>query len=137
MLTFDAEMKFYRSILSIGFIALVLFSSSNVMVGLHFCGNDVSVALFEKAQCGMEMKAPPCHQQQRSCCDDELVVHQAQDFKDTINEFQFQPQLIAELVPSIEISEIIAEASNRYELSVYHPPLRSADLTVSNQVFRI
>lgn len=130
-------MKLYRSILAIGFILLTLVSSSNFMVGLHFCGDEVGVALFAKAECGMEMNVPPCHRQQQSCCDDELIVHQGQDFKNTINEFNFQPQLIAELVLPTVISEVISKTSAQFDLSVYHPPLRSSDITVSNQVFRI
>lgn len=130
-------MKVYRSILAIGFMLLTLVSSTNFMVGLHFCGNEVGVALFAKAQCGMEMNVPLCHRQERSCCDDELIVHQAQDLKNTFNEFQFQPQLIGELVLPIVISEVISKASSQFELAVYHPPLWSTDLTVSNQVFRI
>lgn len=130
-------MKLYRSILAIGFMLLTLVSSTNFMVGLHFCGDEVGVALFAKAECGMEMNVPPCHRQERSCCDDELIVHQGQDFKNTINEFQFQPQLIAELISPVVVSEIISEANNQYNPDVYRPPLRATDLTVSHKVFRI
>jgi hypothetical protein len=130
-------MKIYRSILSLGFAMLVLISSSSFMVGLHFCGDEIGLALFSKAECGMEMKMPPCHQAANSCCDDEVIIHQGQDFKNTINEFQFQPQLIAELVSPIVISEIISETSSQFEFAVYHPPLRATDLTVSHQTFRI
>jgi len=107
------------------------------MVGLHFCGDEVGVAMFSKAECGMEMNVPPCHKQERSCCDDELIVHQAQDFKNTINEFQFQPQLITEIVLPVVLSEVISKTSNQFDLSIYHPPIWSSDLIVTNQIFRI
>ena len=130
-------MKVYRNILSIGFILLTLVSSSNFMVGLHFCGDEVGVAFFSKAECGMEMNVPPCHRQEKSCCDDEVIVHQGQDFKNTINEFQFQPLQIAGLVSPVVIAEILSESASRFELNIYHPPLRTIDLTISQQVFRI
>jgi hypothetical protein len=130
-------MKLYRTILSLGFFLLTLISSTNFMVGLHFCGDEIAVAMFTKAECGMEANIPPCHRPQHACCDDELIVHEAQDFKNTFNEFQFQPQLIAELVLPTVLSEVITKTSSQFDLSVYHPPLRATDLTVSHQVFRI
>ena len=107
------------------------------MVGLHFCGDEIRVAMFSKAECGMEMKTPPCHRAESSCCDDEVIIHEGQDFKNTINEFDFQPELIAELTSAVAISEVINETSSQFDLAGYQSPLRTPDLTVSLQNFRI
>lgn len=132
-------MKTYRSILSMGFCLLVLLSSSSFMIGFHLCGGDVqNVTLFSKATaCPMEKQLPPCHRQEKSCCDDEIVIHEAQDFKNSITEFSFHPELISEVASPILVSQIISETAGQNNFTHYHPPLRATDLTVSHQVFRI
>jgi hypothetical protein len=135
-------MKQYRSILSAAFAILVLFSSSNFMVGLHLCGGHVQkVALFTKAEgCAMEKKMPPCHKHMsKPCCEDETIVHTAQDFKVNTNQISIaappvlniiqQPILIAEIIPT----SIISVKHYAY----YDPPIRPTDITVDLQVFLI
>ena len=135
-------MKQYRSILSSAFAILVLFSSSSFMVGLHLCGGHVQkVALFTKAEaCAMEKKMPPCHKHMsKPCCQDEIIVHTAQDFKVNTNQISIavppvfdiiqQDILIAEIIPTSVIS------TKHY--AYYDPPIRPTDLTVDLQVFLI
>ena len=133
-------MKFCRPILSLGFAALVFVSGSSFMVGLHFCGGKVqNIALFSKADgCDREKQLPPCHKHETPpCCQDETVVHQGQDFKNTITEISFSTPLIAELSAPVLISEIISSNTSSSSYTYYDPPCRTRDLVVSLQVFLI
>jgi hypothetical protein len=135
-------MKQLRSILSFAFALLVLFSSSNLMVGLHFCGGNIqNVALFSKADvCAMEEQMPPCHRQQaNTCCDDETLLHNRENFNAPTTDISFSPELLgsAEL-PAVLISEVIpASPFSRTQYYNYDPPLREIDLNVSLHTFLI
>lgn len=136
-------MKLYRSILSVSFAFLVLFSSSSFMIGIHVCGGKIqNMALFTKAEgCENKKQLPPCHRHEKQpCCQDETILHDAQDFNGNIlhinttsllpvGDISQPPVLIAEVIPSSIISK------TRY--TNYDPPLRSHDLTIALQVFLI
>ena len=135
-------MKFLRSIVSVAFAFLVLFSSSNLVVGMHFCGGDIqSIAVFGKAEgCPMELNLPPCHKAlMKSCCQDELVAYSAQDFSTDAAQITVPvaqsldiiqtPVPVAEIIPSTGVSGKLYHQ--------YDPPLRSYDRTISLQVFLI
>lgn len=121
---------------------LVLVSSTNFTVGMHFCMGDIqSIALLVKPDgCEKEKNLPPCHRHTNApCCEDETVIHEGDDLKASISELQvlalepidFERALVA-------ISEIIPSApSSRIHYYNYDPPLRSWDLTVDHQVFLI
>ena len=135
-------MNKYRSILSLAAVVLVLVSSSSFMVGIHLCGGDVqNVALFTKADvCEMEKQLPPCHKQEpRSCCDDEVIVHEGENFKVSSTEISIASFPVMEMaMPDVIISEIIpASPVKKFRHHNYDPPLRAEDLTVSLQVFLI
>jgi hypothetical protein len=135
-------MKQYRPILSLAFAILVLFSSSNVMVGLHICSGRVqNFALFSKADgCAMEKLMPPCHKQEsKPCCQDETIIHDSADFSAPAADISISPLLAVDMeLPLVLISEVIPSApTSTAGLYNYDPPLRSADLTVSFQVFLI
>ena len=131
-----------RSILSFTLAALVLVSSTNFMVGMHFCSGEIqNIALFTKAErCEMEMTMPPCHRHETSsCCDDETVVHQGEDFSATATEITMPPAyfVVVEL-PSVILKEIIPSAGlSEVKFFNYDSPLRASDLTVALQVFLI
>ncbi len=134
-------MKLFYSIVSSAFALLVLFASSNVMVGIHLCGGQIqNVALFGEAdKCEME-KLPPCHRHESiPCCQDETIVHNAQDFNDHVTQLNITPTQVVDLVhPSILLDEVISsESISRFHHHNYDPPLRSHDLTVSLHVFLI
>lgn len=135
-------MNKYRSILSLAAAVLVLFSSSSFMVGIHLCGGDVqNIALFTKADvCEMEKQLSPCHRQEpRSCCDDEVIVHEGENFKVSSTEISVASIPAMEMViPEVLISEVIPSSPvlNSHSFN-YDPPLRAEDLTVSLQVFLI
>jgi hypothetical protein len=134
-------MKKYRSILSFAFAILVLFSSSSFMVGLHICSGEIqNIALFTKAEgCEMEKKMPPCHKKEsKPCCEDETIVHDAQDFKGSINQISFAAPVADMIQPPVLIAEIVPSSIISTKHYAYHdPPLRATDITVDLQVFLI
>lgn len=135
-------MKQFRSILSVAFAVLVLFSSSSFMVGVHLCGGHVQdVALFTKSEgCAMEKKMPPCHKHEsKPCCEDETILHQGEDFQASVTNISLAPIPAMDMeLPSVLISEVIPSAPvARIQYYNYDPPLRDNDLTVSLQVFLI
>ena len=135
-------MKALRTISTIFLCLLVLFSSSSFMVGIHLCsGNIQDIALFSKAKsCVNEKELPPCHKQEsKPCCEDESVIHDAQDVKGDVSKLQLSPApgfdidqplvLIAEVIPSSSLAQI--------QYYNYDPPLRWTDITVEHHVFLI
>lgn len=134
-------MKIVRSILSLAFAFLVMVSSTSFMVGIHHCGGHVkSMALFTRAEaCANEQKLPPCHRiDAQACCQDVTVVHEQQDFKGDVAQYEFSPSLIGDAVqPEVVLAEVIPAVADRAYDNVYHPPLLASDLTVTFQVFLI
>lgn len=135
-------MKQSRSILSMVFTFLVLFSSSSFMVGIHLCSGSIqNIALFSKAEsCAMEKMMPPCHRQEsKPCCEDELIVHQGEDFKTSPVDINIAPAPTPDTVlPFVFISEVIPSSSfPGTQFFNYDPPLRAGDLTVSLHSFLI
>lgn len=135
-------MKAVRSISAVLLAILVLASSTNFMVGMHICMGEVqNIALFGKADsCQKEKDLPPCHRHMKpACCEDQVVVHEASDFKGSVEHIHLvaptaydveQPMiLISEVIPASPIAQI-----KHYN---YDPPLRSCNLTVEHQVFLI
>ena len=134
-------MSQYRSILSFAFAILVLFSSSSFMVGLHICSGEIqNIALFTKAEgCEMEKKMPPCHRKEsKLCCEDETIVHDAQDFKGSINQIIIAAPVADMMQPPVFIAEIVPSYIIPTKQYAYQdPPLRACDLTIAHQVFLI
>lgn len=135
-------MRAVKLISTIFLSLLVIFSSTSFMVGLHFCGGQIqNVSMFEKAQpCAMEQTTPPCHHHQsKPCCEDETIVHDAQDLKSDIAKLhlaQLQPITVA--APTILVADLIPqEAYQAKGFRPYKPPLPVTDLTISLQVFLI
>jgi hypothetical protein len=135
-------MKGLQSIFSAAFAFLVLFSSSNLMVGLHLCSGKIqNIAFFSKAEsCEMEKRMPPCHRHEtKPCCEDETIIHNSEDFNAPVTNISIFPVLALDVeLPPILISEVIPSSpiSNIRSFN-YDPPWRAADLTVSFQVFLI
>jgi hypothetical protein len=135
-------MKVTRSISAVVLAFLVMVSSTNFMIGLHFCQGEVqNIALFSKADgCEMEKMLPPCHRHtQAPCCEDEIVIHEGDDFKASSGQFQIVAPAPIEIQQAfVFISEIIpAAALAQTQYADYDPPLRSSDLTVEHLVFLI
>jgi hypothetical protein len=135
-------MKGFRTILSVTLALLVLVSSTSFMVGMHLCSGEVqNVALFSKAQaCEKEMKMPPCHRHQTSsCCDDEIINHEGEDFNAVSSEVSIPPvSVVAIAPPAILLSEIIpVNYISKAKYFNYDTPLRACDRTVAHQVFLI
>lgn len=134
-------MKLFRSILSLAFAFLVLFSSTSFVVGIHRCGGQVkNLALFTKAAgCEKEKQVPPCHRQELPpCCQDETVIHENQDFKGEITQLLIVTAPAADVIqPAVVLAEVIPASAIGTYFPNYDPPLRSSDLTVALQVFLI
>jgi hypothetical protein len=135
-------MKQYRVILSVAFTFLVLFSSSNIMVGIHFCSGQIqNMALFSKAEsCEMEKRMPPCHRHEtQPCCEDETIVHNSEDFNAPTTDISILPVLVLDVeLPAILILEAIPSSPlSSARFYNYDPPLRETDLTVSLHTFLI
>lgn len=121
---------------------LVLFASTNFMVGIHFCGGEIqSLALFDKAEgCEQEQNLPPCHRQMSmTCCENETIIHQAEAFKGDVTQISLPETAAPDITqPPVLVAEILPAASTtgtRYYL--YDPPLRTQDITVALHVFLI
>jgi hypothetical protein len=135
-------MKQYRTLLSVAFASLVLFSSSNIMVGIHFCSGQIqNIALFSKAEsCEMEKRMPPCHRHEtQPCCEDETFIHNSEGFNAPATGISIPPVLSLDIeLPAVLISEVIPSSpSLNGQFSNYDPPVRAADLTVFLHTFLI
>lgn len=135
-------MKALRAISAILLALLVLVSSTSFMIGMHFCMGEVqNVALFTKADgCEKEKSQPPCHRHMKApCCDDETILHKADDLKASITDSFVVSPVPADIeLPLVLISEVIPSApASRIKYLNYDPPLPSRDLTVEQQVFLI
>ena len=135
-------MKTVRSISAVLLALLVLVSSTSFMVGVHLCMGEVqNIALFGKADsCEKEQSLPPCHRHTKvPCCDDETVIHEADDFKASVAHYHVPVPAPMDIEqPLILISEVIPTAPLAcFRYHNYDPPLRSCDLTVEHQVFLI
>lgn len=135
-------MRSVKSIASIFFAVLVMFSSTSFMVGLHLCSGHVqSLAIFSKAEgCAMEKMLPACKMHAaKPCCEDETIVHQGEDFKiDASSIFHTTLAPIEMMAPPVLVAEVIPSVPNAKRL-LYHydPPLPSTDRTVSFGAFLI
>lgn len=135
-------MKAAKTIATAALAMLILVSSTSFMVGMHLCMGEVqSIALFSKADgCEKERELPPCHRHSTPpCCDDETVVHNADDFRMVSAELHISIAAPTDLEqPLVLISEVIPDAPvESFSHLKYDSPLRSADLTVENRVFLI
>jgi hypothetical protein len=135
-------MKAIRSISAVLLAILVLVSSTSFMVGMHICMGDLeNIALFGKAEsCQKEKALPACHKHVKpACCEDEVVYHEASDFKASIEHIHIVAPVPVDLEQlMVLISEVIpASPIAQFEYYNYDPPSRSCDLTVEHQVFLI
>lgn len=135
-------MKLVRTISALSLVLLVLISSTSFVVGMHICMGEVqNVALFVKAEgCQKEKSLPPCHKHQKpKCCEDETVVHEANDFKASVAHIHIAAPAALDIeYPLVLVSEIVPTAPlARIQYHNYDPPLRSCDLTIEHQVFLI
>lgn len=134
-------MKMLRPMLSCLLALLVLVSGTSFMVGVHHCNGHIQdVSLFGKADpCPMERQLPLCHKKVNTCCDDNTVVHEAQDFKASASGIHCaHAPLIAALASSIVISELIPVTVSKAPSGVdYSPPPFAPDLNIALSTFRI
>jgi hypothetical protein len=110
------------------------------MMGIHYCGGEIqNIALFSKSDgCDKEKQLPLCHRHELpACCEDETVVHEGKEFKNSTPQINIPAPPVVNLAWSpVLISEIARDAGER-ALYNYDTPLRTCDLTVSLRVFLI
>ncbi len=133
-------MKVLRPVLSLVFACLVLVSSTNFVVGFHYCGGQVKhVGLFDKAEaCEMEKQLPPCHRELGSaCCEDLTLIHEDEDFNSNCVSVEWSPSLIFDdVATTILLAEVVHSASP-VGFQIYHPPVLSVDRPVAHRSFQI
>jgi len=136
-------MSAVRTISILALCLLVIISSSSFMIGIHFCsGNIRDIALFTPAdRCVNEQKIPPCHRQEsKPCCEDETVVHEANEVSGDVSKIQLSPVPAVDIDhPLVLIAEVIPASTDAIARHYhnYDPPLRWADITVEYRVFLI
>ena len=139
---FVYHMKVFKAISVFSLVLLVLVSSSNFMIGIHFCSGDIqNIGFLTKADvCEKEQKQPPCHQHLTApCCDDETIVHESDELKASPSYTQIASAPVMEIAElEVLISEIIpSEPFSRSPYHLYDPPLPTQEITIANQVFLI
>ena len=122
---------------------LVLFSTVSFTVEKHFCGDNlVDIALFTNAKtCGMETETNSSETclKKKSCCKDEVDVHQGQD-ELTVNgfdELNWDQQLFLTsfAYSYINLFEILKKEIVPHKN--YSPPNLVADIQLLNDTFLI
>ena len=86
-----------------------------------------------------EKPVQSCHKHSENCCQDKVVKHDGDDFKNTLEKLDAGSPLTLELLQSaFIIAEIIPAAPSKGgAMNVYEPPSSHNDITISLQVFRI
>ena len=114
-----------KKIVALTLAFLTLSASTTFSMGIHFCGGELeSISVITAAEpCGMQKDLPPCHRQMTpSCCEDETIVHDG-------NEFSPSQSLSADL--DFSIAKFIPEFTFLYDLTtdlsgntahVFHAP---------------
>lgn len=135
-------MKYIKTIAVFALALLVLVSSSSFMVGIHFCQGEIkNVSLFSKAPaCEKEQNLPACHRHEtKSCCDDQTIVHEGQDFKASVTDLALFSAPVLEIVlPVVLISldlPVVTDLTNTFYH--YDPPALSYDRILSHGVLLI
>lgn len=132
-----------RKIVSVSLALLVLIASASFTINMHLCGGSVqSVSLIEKAKpCPMEVNVPACHKEmakRNSCCDDEQLTYEGQDFKshELTNVAAIQQAWVAEL-PLIALIVPESTTVKAQHVIFYKPPLLQHNIPVLIQSFLI
>jgi hypothetical protein len=119
-------MKSLRLITPYFAMLLVLFASSQFMVGMHFCQGDVQgIALFKEAPaCEHKAQLPPCHAKtMEGCCDDEVIIHESAGFMLSTSGFNMEvPFTTLTIVYPLLLNLADAQFSNTISFLVDHPP---------------
>ncbi|HEX8038627.1 MAG TPA: hypothetical protein VF490_05730 [Chryseosolibacter sp.] len=133
-------MKLLTTIVTVALASLVLVSSSSFSIAIHLCAGEIQqVGLFEKQAVCDRQALPPCHKPLRSCCENETIVHQADDIKPSLTQLHFVgPEAIDVPFVTPLVSEIVpSEPLSRTGYVRYKPPLRWEDITVAHRVLLI
>jgi hypothetical protein len=119
-----------------------MLSSSNFMVGIHFCSGEIQNIGFltEAEACEKEQSTPPCHRHTTTpCCEDETILHHSDELKSSLSHVHAAAPLAMDMVDfEVLVSEVIPESpASRTPYFLYDPPGPSLDITITNQVLLI
>jgi hypothetical protein len=119
-------MKSLRLITPYFAMLLVLFASSQFMVGMHICQGDVQgFALFKEAPaCEHKAQLPPCHaKSMEGCCDDEVIIHESAGFMMSALDFNLEVpfQIISIEYPAL-INLVDEQFASNIKFLDDHPP---------------
>lgn len=109
---------------------LVLFASSQFMVGMHICQGYVQeIALFKEAQaCEHKAQLPPCHKQESpdnsgDCCDDENIIHESSGFTASVHQITLElPFTDFEVNHAVILTSAEVQALQAVSFADEHPP---------------
>jgi hypothetical protein len=119
-----------------------MLSSSNFMVGIHFCSGEIrNIGFLTEAEaCEKEQSTPPCHRHTTTpCCEDETILHHSDELKSSLSHVHAAAPLATNMVDfQVPVSEVVPESpASRTPYFLYDPPGPSLDITIANQVLLI
>jgi hypothetical protein len=133
--------KAAKPILASFFALLVLAGSSSFSIGIHLCGDDLkAISLLSKSEgCAHSAKVPPCHQASAgNCCSDELVVHEASQFKAEVTQLALaDANFIVSFAPPVALLDVHPSPKVYSTLSFRSPPTAFPERNVLFRVFLI
>ena len=131
-----------RNIMALTLAVITLTSSSTFAVGLHFCGdhlNNISFSLTPEP-CDMQEDIPPCHRQMKSsCCKDQTIQHDGNEFSvHTLNhEISFDSEAILPKWNFLYEIETTFNRSSDFNFSDFQPPLPAIDRNIQFRMLLI
>lgn len=133
----------FRQILSFILALIVMTSTLSFSISKHYCSNIlVDTAVIQPAKtCGMHdqnQDKPDKHQDEKSCCDDEVKLVEGQD-ELKISTIDFSLELPAEITVFSLIYVFPEIYTNKPDtiFNVYEPPEYECNLQLLHQVFLI
>ncbi len=130
---------------------LVLLSSTNFTLGMHFCmGQLESVALFsdpdpcemapQKSPCSTDKHDPDCEHQQltkKGCCEDHTLVLEGSEELSIVKPFSIPDVHMAAVLYAMVSFIFTSPSVSHYSFNDYSPPLIERDIPVLIQSFLI
>lgn len=135
--------KAFRQILSFILALIVMTSTLSFSISKHYCSNIlVDTAVIQPAEtCGMHYQnydKPDKHQDEKSCCDDEVKLIEGQDeLKISTVDFSLELPIEVTIFSLIYVFPEIYIKKPDIIFNVYQPPEYESNLQLLHQVFLI
>lgn len=134
-------MKPAKPILASFFALLVLVGSTSFSVGIHLCGDELkAISLLSKSEgCQHLAQVPPCHQASMGdCCTDELVTHEASQFKAEVTQFASpDADFVVSIAAPLALLEVHGSPEGDIAFPFDNPPIVHPGRNVLFRVFLI